>query len=244
MKLLTAIRNNIPNAITCLNLVSGVLACIYALHGTDDFGGISGYQISFIMIAAAAVFDFCDGLVARLLHAVSAIGKELDSLCDAISFGLAPALLVYNFMATGNPDGCLHYVAIAIAVCGVLRLARFNVDTTQTTSFLGMPIPANAIFWIGYCNMLYAHPENYSAGLDEYLLAALVVAISLSMVCTLRMFSFKFKNFALATNWHRYLLIAAAVVLVAVQGITGLASTIAVYIVLSIFTHSRTKREG
>ena len=92
--------------------------------------------------------------------------------------------------------------------------------------------------------MLYSHPENYSVGLDEYLLAALVIAISLSMVCTLRMFSFKFKNFAFAANWHRYLLIVAAIVLVAVQGVTGLASTIAFYIVLSIFTHSRTKREG
>ena len=244
MKLFTAIRNNIPNSITCLNLVSGALACIYALRGSEDFGGISGYQISFIMIAAAAVFDFCDGLVARLLHAVSAIGKELDSLCDAVSFGLAPALLVYNFMATMNPGGWLHYVTLAIAVCGVLRLARFNVDATQATSFLGMPIPANAIFWIGYCNMLYSHPENYSVGLDEYLLAALVIAISLSMVCTLRMFSFKFKNFAFAANWHRYPLIVAAIVLVAVQGVTGLASTIAFYIILSVFTHSRTKREG
>ena len=97
---------------------------------------------------------------------------------------------------------------------------------------------------IGYCDMLYSHPENYSVGFGEYLLAALVMAISLSMVCTLRMFSFKFKIFAFAANWHRYLLIVAAIVLVAVQGMTGLASTIAFYIVLSIFTHSRTKREG
>ena len=94
MSILTTIKNNIPNSITCLNLVSGSLACIYALRGGEDFGGLFGYQIAFIMIAAAAVFDFCDGLVARLLHAVSAIGKELDSLCDAVSFGLAPALLV------------------------------------------------------------------------------------------------------------------------------------------------------
>ena len=92
--------------------------------------------------------------------------------------------------------------------------------------------------------MLYSHPECYTSAADEYLLAALVIAISLTMVCRLRMFSFKFKNFALSGNWHRYLLIAAAIVLVALQGVTGLASTIAVYIVLSVFTHSRTKREG
>lgn len=244
MKLLTSIKNNIPNSITCLNLVSGALACIYALRGNEDFGGIMGYQISFIMIAAAAVFDFCDGLVARLLHAVSAIGKELDSLCDAVSFGLAPALLVYDFMSTTHPDGWLQYVALLIAVCGVLRLARFNVDTTQTTSFLGMPIPANAIFWIGFCNLLYAHPELYATATDGYMLAVLIVAISFSMVCKLRMFSFKFKNFTFAGNWHRYLLIVAAVAFVAAQGVTGLASTIMFYILLSVFTHRRTKLEG
>ncbi len=239
MSILTTIKNNIPNSITCLNLVSGSLACIYALRGGDDFGGLFGYQVAFIMIAAAAVFDFCDGLVARLLHAVSAIGKELDSLCDAVSFGLAPALLVYNFIATASPGSPLCYLALAIAVCGVLRLARFNVDATQSTSFLGMPIPANAIFWIGFSNWLYSDPTNY----HPLLLAAAIIAISLSMVCTLRMFSFKFKSFSLAASWHRYLLIAAAIVLVAVQGVTGLASTIAVYILLSLITHSRTKRE-
>ena len=244
MKILQTIKNNIPNSITCLNLVSGILACIYDLRGTDTFGSLTGYQISFIMIGAAAVFDFCDGLVARLLHATSAIGKELDSLCDSVIFGLAPAFLLLNFMDTHNPGGWLQYASLLIAVCGVLRLARFNVDATQSTSFLGMPIPANAIFWIGFINWQYENVHLYSTGYYECALAALAAAISLTMVCRLRMFSFKFKNFTLGKNWHRYLLIVAAVIFVAVQGISGFASTIVFYIILSAITHSRTKREG
>lgn len=244
MKALQTIKNNIPNSITCLNLVSGILACIYALRGNELFGSLHGYQIAFIMIGAAAIFDFCDGLVARLLHATSAIGKELDSLCDAVSFGLAPAFLLLNLMETQNPEGWLHYSALFIAVCGVIRLARFNVDVTQSTSFLGMPIPANAIFWIGFCNWQYENIDSYTTGAYEYAVATLAVAISLTMVCRLRMFSFKFKNFALKTNFHRYILIAVAVILIALQGLSGFATTILFYIVLSALTHNITKREG
>lgn len=241
MKLLRTIKNNIPNTITCLNLVSGIIACIFAFQSTEAFGSLYGYQIAFIMIAMAAVFDFLDGLVARLLNAVSAIGKELDSLCDSVSFGLAPALLVYFMMDYITPGTPFKYIALLIAVCGVLRLARFNIDTTQSVSFLGMPIPANAIFWIGYCNWMY-HNVNFGHGNGIYVTTALVVIISLIMVSTLRMFSFKFKNFKLMNNWHRYLIIIATILFVAVQGISGLASTILFYIILSALTHSYTKK--
>lgn len=243
MNILKFIKNNIPNSITCLNLVSGCLACIYAFHSTDIYGSLYGYQISFIMIALAAVFDFCDGLVARMLHAVSAIGKELDSLCDSVSFGLAPALLVYSMIEHFYPESCWKYAALLIAVCGVLRLARFNVDATQSTSFLGMPIPANAIFWIGFCCSQYAD-YGLQAATDcrFYTIVALTIVMSLIMVCRLRMFSFKFKSFALATNWHRYLLIVVSVAFVAIWGVSGLAGIIIFYIILSALTHKMTKK--
>ena len=95
MKALQSIKNNIPNTITCLNLLSGCIACIYAFNSMTQYGDLMGYQIAFIFIALAAVFDFCDGLVARLLNSVSSIGKELDSLSDCVGFGLAPAMLIY-----------------------------------------------------------------------------------------------------------------------------------------------------
>lgn len=244
MKILQTIKNNIPNAITCLNLVSGILACIYAFNSTVNYGLIYGYQVAFIMIALAAVFDFFDGLVARLLHATSAIGKELDSLCDSVSFGLAPALLVFQMMDFFNPGTPLKYVALLIAVCGVLRLARFNIDTTQSVAFLGMPIPANAIFWIGLCAVQYSE-WNVTADkvpvFDVWVIVALSIIMSYMMVCSLRMFSLKFKNFKFADNWHRYLIILAAITFCAIQGIAGFASTIAFYIILSIITHKHTK---
>lgn len=245
MKILQTIKNNIPNAITCLNLVSGVIACIYAFNSTVNYNGLYyGYQCAFIMIAMAAVFDFFDGLVARLIHATSAIGKELDSLCDSVSFGLAPALLVFQMMEFFNPGTPWKYAALLIAVCGVLRLARFNVDTTQSVSFLGMPIPANAIFWIGFCSVQYSAWNATGAEVPIFgssIVIALTLVMSYMMVSSLRMFSLKFKDFSFGNNWHRYLIIIAAIAFVAVQGVSGLASTILLYIILSVFTHKHTK---
>lgn len=241
MSPLKSISRNIPNAITCLNLVSGTLACVYALRGAAPTGGLRAYEVAAILIGCAAVFDFCDGLAARLLRAVSPMGKELDSLCDAVSFGVAPAMMVYALIDVAAPGSWLKYVALLVAVCGALRLARFNTDTTQAVSFLGLPIPANAIFWIGYCCWQYDNMQVLSGG-GIYALAALVVAVSLLMVCRLRMFSLKFKNFSLSGNWHRYLIALLTVVCVAAQGVPGLASAIIAYVALSAVTHGRTKR--
>ena len=160
MNLLVAIKKNIPNTITCLNLLCGAVACIFALKYREEvLWGIEAYEAAFVMIALAAVFDFLDGLAARLLNVVSAIGKELDSLCDCVSFGLAPGLIMYSLMQASSPDSWLCYVALIIPILGAVRLAKFNVDTRQTTSFIGMPIPANAIFWIGFASW-YANNLN------------------------------------------------------------------------------------
>ena len=177
---MNAIRNNIPNAITSLNLLFGCLACIAAFHCNDTMCGsaIKGYECAFIFIGLAAVADFFDGLVARLLHAVSAIGAELDSLADLVSFGLAPALILYNMML-GQGAGHWALVALMIPVFGALRLARFNVDTNQTTTFTGLPIPANAIFWIGFTAWYAIHE------MPLWIVLLLIVILSLLMVCNL-----------------------------------------------------------
>lgn len=229
--MLTRIKNSIPNSITSLNLISGVLACIFAFHYAEPIGCLSGYQWAFVCIGAAAVFDFCDGASARLLHAYSDLGKELDSLADLVSFGLAPALLVFNTVVeiTAEPLPLWAFAAIFIPVMGALRLARFNIDTRQTTSFIGLPIPANAIFWIGFVAWL----NDYNATLQPWMIAVIVVIVSLLMVCDLGMFSLKFKNFGLRENAARYFVMAAAVVLVCVFGIAGLMATIMLYVLLS-----------
>ncbi len=231
---MNAIRNNIPNAVTSLNLLFGCMACIAAFSCFDPVcGGLKGYELAFLLIALSAVADFLDGLVARLLHAVSAIGAELDSLADLVSFGLAPALVLYNMML-GQGAGHWALVALLLPVFGALRLARFNVDTNQTTTFTGVPIPANAIFWIGFTSWYAMHP----APLWETIIA--IVAMSLLMVCNLRMFSLKMHNLSsLKQNWAQYLQVIATVVLIIVMGLPGLAPAIMLYVLLSIIKREK-----
>ncbi len=232
---MNAIRNNIPNAITSLNLLFGCLACIAAFHCNDTMCGsaIKGYECAFIFIGLAAVADFFDGLVARLLHAVSAIGAELDSLADLVSFGLAPALILYNMML-GQGAGHWALVALMIPVFGALRLARFNVDTNQTTTFTGLPIPANAIFWIGFTAWYAIHE------MPLWIVLLLIVILSLLMVCNLRMFSLKMHNLSsLKQNWAQYLQVVATVAFVLLMGLSGLAAAISLYVLLSIIKREK-----
>ena len=231
---MNAIRNNIPNAITSLNLLFGCMACIAAFSCYDPLcGGMKGYQLAFVLIALSAVADFFDGLVARLLHAVSGIGKELDSLADLISFGLAPAMVLYNMML-GNGAGHGALVALLLPVFGALRLARFNIDTNQATTFTGLPIPANAIFWIGFTAWYATYPTPL------WMVILLIVALALLMVCNLRMFSLKMHNLSsLKQNWAQYLQVVATVAFVVLMGLRGLAPAIMLYVLLSIIKREK-----
>ena len=230
MKLLQAIRNNIPNAITCLNLLCGALAIVVAFKPFDTvLWGLQGYQLAFVLIALAAVADFCDGLMARLLHAVSPLGKELDSLSDCVSFGLSPALILYNVMVAAGCDSWVCLMSMMIPVFGALRLARFNVDTNQATTFTGLPIPANAIFWIGFINYYASHHT-----VSQWIVLALIVALSLLMVCHLRMFSLKLHGFSLKESYRQLVLVIASVVFIVLAGVSGLACVIAFYVLMSL----------
>ena len=226
---MNAIRNNVPNAITSLNLLFGCMACIAAFSCYDPVcGGLKGYELAFVLIAMSAVADFLDGLVARLLHAVSAIGAELDSLADLVSFGLAPALVLYNMM-TGYGEGHWALLALLLPVFGAIRLARFNVDTNQTTTFTGLPIPANAIFWIGFTAQYAMHQTPLKV------VILLIVALALLMVSPLRMFSLKMHNlWSFKDNWAQYLQMIASVAAVAVMGLPGLTFVIILYVLLSV----------
>ncbi len=232
--MIKAIKANIPNAITCLNLISGCLACIFAFKGQEPVWCLTGYEMAFVAIGIAAVFDFCDGAAARLLHAYSLLGKELDSLSDLISFGLAPAMLMFNTMNDNNGGSWVSCAALTIVVCGALRLAKFNVDDRQTESFIGLPIPANAIFWVGMCSLInaYGYP-------GDAVMVALVLVLSIMMVSRMRMFSLKFKNFRWHGNARRFVIIAVAALLIIFCGVPGLALTIMAYILISLLTRSR-----
>jgi CDP-diacylglycerol--serine O-phosphatidyltransferase len=230
--MLRTIKNNIPNAITSVNLVSGMLAIVASFHSREILlWGLPGYQVAYLCIALGAVADFLDGLVARLLHSVSGIGKELDSLSDLVTFGIAPAMIVYNLLAVGHDPEypVLGLLALLLGLFGALRLARFNVDPNQATTFTGLPIPANAIFWIGF--------TAWYAGYDEplWIVLVVIVLLSLLMVCNLRMFSLKMHNLSsLKQNWAQYLQVIATVAFVVLMGLPGLAAAITLYVLLSI----------
>lgn len=217
------IISQIPNTITCLNLLSGFIAILFAFNSDISYGALSGREWAYVCIGAAAIFDFCDGMCARLLKAYSDVGKELDSLADLVSFGVAPAMILFN-----NVDNWGAWCAPLIAILGAVRLARFNIDDRQTTTFIGLPIPANAIFWIGYTAWIAAH--GCPAG---WVIAAVVLLETLLMVSDLQMFSLKFKNFDWRENFSRYAILASAVLFVLTNGLEGLMWTIILYILIS-----------
>lgn len=229
------IRRHIPNAITCCNILSGVLAIICSIYMDSRWWGLTGLQWTWICIGCAALFDFADGACARLLHAYSELGKQLDSLCDLVSFGVAPAIIM--FMLINSINGAFtpwSLAVVAIPVCGALRLAKFNIDTRQTTSFIGLPIPANAIFWIGASSLLAGHAVVPPCGI-----AAVILFVSLLMVMEIKLFSLKFKNFTIADNIRRYALLLGAAMFIIMQGVTGLLTTIILYIILSSLPHQK-----
>lgn len=225
------IVRNIPNSITCINIAAGCMAIVSAGNGENQQWGLTGLDWAYIFIGIAAVADFLDGFAARLLHAYSNLGKELDSLCDAVSFGVAPAIILYSTLGGTSTHEWLRWFAILIPIAGVLRLAKFNIDTRQTTSFIGLPIPANAIFWIGYTALCRQHPEIMG---EWWLLIPVLLIECWLMVSPLPLFSLKFKSWGWKGNALRWILIASAAVLVATGGVPGLMWLIIVYLFLGL----------
>lgn len=229
-----AITRHIPNTVTCLNLFSGCIACVMAFEAR--------YELAFLFIIIGAVFDFFDGMLARLLKAYSPIGKELDSLADDVTFGVAPALMVFSFLKEPSmmyPDYLLSvrefvpYFAFLLAVFSGLRLAKFNVDERQTSSFIGMPTPANALFWgaliVGGREFLLLH-------CSAIFILPLIVLFSLLLVAEIPMFSLKFKNLSWKDNKVSFIFLLVCAPLLVFLGVSGFSAVIAWYIILSLFT--------
>lgn len=224
------LTKNIPNTITCMNIACGFLS-IMASFGYINGCGLESYQWSWIFIGLAAVADFFDGFAARLLKAYSDIGKELDSLCDLVSFGVAPAALMFNTLQTTSQNQWMAWFVILIPIMGALRLAKFNVDTRQTTSFIGLPIPANAIFWIGYSALCMQQVEMMTI---PYIFIPILLIEAWLMVSPVKFFSLKFKTYGWKENQWRWLMIITAIVMVAIMGMPGLFWTIVVYLGYSL----------
>ena len=225
------IKKHIPNTITCCNLVSGCIATYFA------FGNNPKMALTWIVIGA--VFDFFDGMSARLLHVSSPIGKELDSLADDVTFGVAPATIVFSELAVIDYPAMLEplrpdmpFLAFIIVAFSALRLAKFNLDERQTTSFIGLPTPANALFWgaliVGGSEVIESSKWMMPAML------ALVLVTSWLLVAEIPMFALKFKQWGWKGNEVKYSFIIFSAAVLGVMGITGFAVVIACYVALSV----------
>lgn len=206
------------------------------------FEGI--YLYAFLFIIAGAVFDFFDGLTARALKVSSPIGKELDSLADVITFGFAPAAMVFSWLrecADANLDMliafAMPFAAFLLAAFSALRLAKFNVDERQTSSFIGLPTPANALFWgalvLGSHDMVVGNPYGW------ILVLTLVMLFSYLLVAEIPMFSLKFKSLAWKPNRVAYIFLLVSLVLLIFLGLNGLSAVIGWYIILSVLTQKK-----
>ena len=231
-----AIVRNIPNTLTSCNLFSGCIAAYMAFHGN--------YKEALLFIVLGAMFDFFDGMTARLLHVSSPIGKELDSLADDITFGLAPAAIAFSlFKEVYYPDflmpvaGIMPYTAFLIAVFSGLRLAKFNIDECQTSSFIGMPTPANALFWASLT--VGGHSFLISDNFNAIYLFVLVVVMSLLLVAELPMFSLKFKDLSWGHNKVSYIFLIVSLPLLIIFQLSGIAAVIIWYILLSLATRKK-----
>jgi CDP-diacylglycerol--serine O-phosphatidyltransferase len=224
---------HLPNGITCLNLFSGCCGVWLAFNG--NFVGAT------VAILLSAFFDFMDGMVARLVNAYSEMGKELDSLADVVSFGLVPGAMIFSMLSADY----LHnytFLAFLIPVFSALRLAKFNIDTRQTTSFIGLPTPANAIFWGGVA-------VSYSAWFSEnhIALVGLTMLFSYLLVSEIPMFSLKFTSFKWKENKLQFIFLGVCVLLIIFLRVDAIAPIILWYIVLSVvqkLTSHSSKKEA
>ena len=233
------IKKNIPNTITSLNLISGCIATYWAFQ--------SNYELALLFIVIGAVFDFFDGMSARLLHVSSEIGKELDSLADDITFGFAPSAIVFSYMSglCGLNDvrcvplfylpiiplGGFAAVAFVMAAFSAIRLAKFNLDERQTLGFIGLPTPANALFW----GSLIVGCGDWLATLP-FVCLLILGGICLScflLVSEIPMFALKFKTWGWKGNEVKYIFLITCIPLLLIFQVTGIAIIIAWYVVLS-----------
>jgi len=225
------VKKHLPNAITCANLFSGCIGIVLAFNGQ--------------LIAAAyaiflsAIFDFFDGLASRVLKSFSGIGKDLDSLADMVSFGVLPAVIMYQIFLQARQipevSSWLNFIAFLIPVFSALRLAKFNVDTRQAENFIGLPTPANAILIASFPMIIAHHNRLYSPFLSNpYVLPVFVIVMCALLVLEMPMMSLKFKNSDFNQNIYRYLLLLFSAILILFFKFAAVPVIILIYVILSI----------
>jgi len=237
------IKKHIPNAITCGNLFCGCMAIVFAFEGNLVF---SAY-----LVALAAILDFFDGFAARILKVSGELGKQLDSLADMVTFGVVPAIVMYHLLAqtfwNNMPPGTemiddkyysiLAYSPFLIAIFSAVRLAKFNIDTRQTSSFIGVPTPANAMLICSFPLIIQHHPQFASWILNPYFIVTVTLLMSYLLVAELPLFALKFKNFGWTDNKIRYSFLISSLILLILFQFLAIPIIIFLYIVLSMINN-------
>jgi len=224
------LKQNIPNFITLGNLLCGMFA-INAIYSNNLIAASW-------LIALAALFDFADGFVARMLKVSSPMGKELDSLADMVTFGLVPALLMLKLFP--DQTSIYRFGMLIIALAAAWRLAKFNIDTRQSDSFLGLPSPANALF-IGAIPLIFVQQPILQSWLNPTVCFFIAVFLAVMMVVELPLFALKFKQFGFSENKVRYIFIMVAIILLASLKFIALPLIVLFYILLSLIIHLTAK---
>jgi CDP-diacylglycerol--serine O-phosphatidyltransferase len=208
------LKKHIPNLLTLLNLISGSSGIIASMNGS--------YKMAFGLMILAAIFDFLDGMVARILGVSGELGKELDSLSDVVSFGVLPSIIMYNLMnlGLGNHESMMHFgisyfpfLALIIGAMSSYRLAKFNLDTRQSNSFIGLPTPANAIFIGALSLLIHLHAGNDLVQIIGHPLVLMVISLVMSylLIAEIPLFALKFKDLHWQGNEIRFVFIGISI---------------------------------
>lgn len=207
-------------------MLCGCIGIVFVFNGN--------LYVATYLIWLAAIFDFLDGFVARWLNAYSDIGKELDSLADVITFGALPGFMMFHLLSESFPQTYWPYVAFLITAFSALRLAKFNVDTRQSDSFIGLPTPANALFISALPFVMMGESSIATFFSNGYTLLVISILFSLLLVAEMRLFALKFKNMKWQDNKVRFIFLILSLLLIAFLQITAIPIVIVLYIVLSI----------
>ncbi|EIM78507.1 CDP-diacylglycerol/serine O-phosphatidyltransferase [Nitritalea halalkaliphila LW7] len=232
-----SIKRHIPNTVTALNLLTGIIGILTVAGGN--------YRSGLYFILIAAVFDFLDGFLARILGVHSEIGKQLDSLADMVTFGVLPALILQQFLAASWPEGGYWtYIPFLIGIFSAFRLAKFNIDTRQSDQFIGLPTPANALFMASWPFLVAASPETLAEVLGHpFLLIGIALLFSYLLVAEIPLIALKFKDFGWRQNAFRYAIIALSIPALLIGQAAGFPFIILSYIGLSVAANLRHERK-
>jgi CDP-diacylglycerol--serine O-phosphatidyltransferase len=220
------LKKHIPNAITCANLFSGCIGIVFAFQGNLE------YAAYFVVLSG--IFDFFDGMVARWLDVKSAIGKELDSLADMVSFGLLPGVVMYQLLCKTDPlcfgAPFIAYLGFIITIFSALRLAKFNIDTRQTEEFFGLNTPTNTFLIVSLPFIIKDYPLVGS----PILLLAIIIVTSFLLVSEIQLFSLKLSDKSWAKSKFKYIFLIISVILIAVLQFTAVPFILVLYIAMSV----------